>query len=179
MYSIRTLGSFANALQSYNAFYLTYYADGPQSHHVVITAKLRNKREVTVYYFKVEPTSCIDTLKRVIEAEEGINAHHQQWCSSITGNETNPFDATRVGEDKSLNGMAYYLQQGGLYLNTSNHSRKDWMPPASRKPNEARRLKRKPDATWACRRYTPNERELPLHKPANIMNWKYASDTPD
>ena len=61
----------------------------------------------------------------------------------------------------------------------SNHSRRDWIPPASRKPNEAKRLRRKPDATWACRRYTPNECELPSNKPANRVNWKYASDTPE
>ena len=91
------------------AFDLTYHPDGPQSHHVVITAKLRNKRKVTVYCFKVEPTSYIDTLKRVVEAD-GHNAHHQQWYSSISGKEASPgpFNATKVGEDKSLNGMAYY-----------------------------------------------------------------------
>ena len=71
---IRTLGSFVHALQSYKAFDLACRPDGPQNHHVVITAKLRNKRKVTVYYFKVEPTSCINTLKKVIEAEEGRNA---------------------------------------------------------------------------------------------------------
>jgi hypothetical protein len=136
---MRTIGSFVNALQSYKAFDLTYHPDGPQSYHVVITAKLRNKRDVTVYYFKVEPSSCIDTLKRLIEAEEGINAHHQRWYSSITGKEASPgpFDAARIGEDKSINGMAYYLQQGGLYLDMSNHSQKDWVPHAERKPNEA------------------------------------------
>ena len=75
---IRTLGPFSNVFESPKAFDLTYHPDGPQSHHVVITAKLRNKRDVTIYYFKVEPTSCIDTLKRVIEAEQGLDAHHEQ-----------------------------------------------------------------------------------------------------
>ena len=60
----------------------------------------------------------------------------------------------------------------------SNHSRKDEVPPANRRPNETKRLRRKPDATWACRRYKPREPELPSLKPANRMNWKYASDTP-
>jgi len=176
---MRTVGSFVNALQSYKAFDLTYHPDGPQSYHVVITAKLRNKRDVTVYYFKVEPSSCIDTLKRLIEAEEGINAHHQRWYSSITGKEASPgpFDAARIGEDKSINGMAYYLQQGGLYLDMSNHSQRDWVPHAERKPNEARRLRRKPDATWSCRRYNPLEPELPSRKATNRMKWKYAVDT--
>jgi hypothetical protein len=177
---VRTAEPFANALQSHKAFDLTDHPDSPQSHHVVITAKLRNRRSVTVYYFKVEPTSRIDTLKRVIEAEEGLNAHHQRWYSSITGKEANPgpFDAARVGDDESLNGMAYYLQQGELYLRMSNHDKKNWVPPASRKPNEAKRLMRKPDATWSCRRYKPFEPELPSGNDANRMNWSYAADTP-
>ena len=177
---IRTAEPFANALQSHKAFDLTDHPDSPQSHHVVITAKLRNRRSVTVYYFKVEPTSRIDTLKKVIEAEEGLNAHHQRWYSSITGKEANPgpFDAARVGDDESLNGMAYYLQQGELYLRMSNHNKKNWVSPASRKPNEAKRLMRKPDATWSCRRYKPFEPELPSGNDANRMNWSYAADTP-
>ena len=154
---IRTLGSFVHSLQSYKAFDLTCHPDGHQSHHVVITAKLRSRRKVTVYYFKVEPTTCMNTLKEVIEAEEGLNAHQQQWFSCITGKEASPgpFDATQIREDKSLTAMAYYLQQGGLYLKMCNHSRKDWLPHAARKPNEAKRLRRKPDATWSCRRYKP------------------------
>ena len=39
-------------------------------------------------------------------------------------------------------------------------------------------MRRKPDATWSCRRYKPQEDELSSHKPANRMNWKYATDTP-
>ena len=168
---IRTLGSFDNALQSVKAFDLTYHPGGPQSHHVVVTAKLRNKRDVTIYYFKVEPTSCIDTLKRVIVVEEGLNAHPQQWYSSIIGKEASPgpFDATRVGDDKSLNDMAYYLQQGELYLKMGNRSKKNWVPPANRKLNGAKRLMRKTDATWSCRRYKPFEPELPSGKDANRM----------
>jgi hypothetical protein len=170
---IRTLGSFVHSLQSYKAFDLTHLPDGPQSHHVVITAKLRNRRKVTVFYFKVEPITCMKTLKEVIEAEEGLNAHQQQWISCITGKEANtsPFDATQIREDKSLTGMAYYLQQGGLYLEMCNHTRKDWLPQEARKPNEAKRLYRKPDATWSCRRYKPQGRW-------HTMNWKYATDTP-
>jgi hypothetical protein len=67
--------------------------------------------------------------------------------------------------------MAYYLQQGGLYLKMCNHSIKDWLPQAVRKPNEAKRLRRKPDATWSCRRYKPQGGW-------HTMNWKYATDTP-
>ena len=59
-----------------------------------------------------------------------------------------------------------------------NHSIKDWLPQAVRKPNDAKRLTRKPVATWSCRRYKPQEDEWSSHKPANRMNWKYATDTP-
>jgi hypothetical protein len=44
---------------------------------------------------------------------------------------------------------------------------------------KARRLMRKPDATWSCRRYNPLEPELPSRKAANRMKWKYAIDTPE
>jgi lipid II:glycine glycyltransferase (peptidoglycan interpeptide bridge formation enzyme) len=86
---------------------------------------IRNKRTVTTYYFKIELGACISGIKDVIEAEEGLHRHHQQWYSTITGvnaEPEGPFGACAVGSDNSQNGMAYYLQQRGIYSNMPNHT---------------------------------------------------------
>ena len=67
--------------------------------------------------------------------------------------------------------MAYYLQQGGLYLDMTNH-------PKDRKPNERKRLHRRPDGTYYCRGYSAWEPEQPSGKKANRIHWNYASTTP-
>ena len=80
---------------------------------------IREKRTVTTYYFKIEKEACISGIKDVIEAEEGLHRPHQQWHPTITGvnaEPEGPFGACAVGNDKPQNGMAYYLQQGGLYF---------------------------------------------------------------
>ena len=114
-------------------------------------------------------------MKKVIEAEEGLHEHHQRWYSSIAGEEARPgpFTTTAVGRDRSHNGMAYYLQQRGLYLDMSNHTRTNWVPPSMRKSNNNKRLRRKPDDTWACRRYDPGEPELPSIKKAIRVSWQH------
>jgi len=158
------LGSFVNALQSYKVFDLTYRTDGPEAYHVIIPAMIRNKRTVTTYYFKIELGACISGIKEVIEAEEGLYRHHQQWYSTITGvnaEPEGPFAACAVGNDKSHNGMAYYLQQGGLYLDMTKHTVRNFVWPKDRKPNERKRLHRRPDGTDHRRRDSAFEPEQP------------------
>ena len=177
----RILGSFVNALQSYKAFDLTYGTDGPDAYHVILPAMIRNKRTVTTYLFKIEWGACISEIKDVIEAEEGLHNQQQQWYSTITGvnaEPDGPFGACAVGNDKSRNGMAYYLQQGGLYLDMTNHTVRNFVYPNDRKPNERKRLHRRPDGTYHCRRYSAWEPELPSGKRANRFHWKYAATTP-
>ena len=118
---------------------------------------IRNKHRVTAYYFKIESGSCVSGIKAVIEAEEGLYRHHQQWYSTITGvnaEPKGPFGACAIGSDRSLNGMAYYLQQGGLYLDMTNHTVRNFVWPNERKPNERKRLHRRTDGTFQCRRYS-------------------------
>ena len=93
---------------------------------------IRNKRTVTTYYFKIESEACISGIRAVIEAEEGLYRHHQQWYSTITGinaEPKGPFGACAIGDDRSPNGMAYYLQQGGLYLDMTDHTAQNFVYP--------------------------------------------------
>ena len=176
----------------YKAFDLTCYPDGPSSFHVIIAAMLKNKRKVIVYYFKIEPGTCISGIKNVIKSRGRPRLSQTQATVVLRHHGQNaepkgPFGACAVNKDRSLNGMAYYMQQTGLYLDMRDHPTRNWVPRKDRKPNDTKLLHRRPDGRFHCRRYMPCEPEQPdvrqesqqvsLEAPPGTPQWVIGTNT--